>query len=32
MVGKYKVITFCGSTRFKDAFIEAQKRLLPGRL
>ena len=27
MVGKYKVITFCGSTRFKDAFIEAQKRL-----
>ena len=27
MVGKYKVITLCGSTRFKDAFIEAQKRL-----
>ena len=24
---KYKVITLCGSTRFKDAFIEAQKRL-----
>jgi hypothetical protein len=27
MVGKYKVITICGSTRFKDAFMEAQKRL-----
>ena len=27
MVGKYRVITLCGSTRFKDAFIEAQKRL-----
>ena len=27
MVGKYKVITLCGSTRFRDAFIEAQKRL-----
>ncbi len=27
MVGKYKVITLCGSTRFKDAFVEAQKRL-----
>lgn len=27
MQGKYKVITLCGSTRFKDAFIEAQKRL-----
>ena len=27
MVGQYKVITLCGSTRFKDAFIEAQKRL-----
>ena len=27
MVGKYKVITLCGSTRFKDAFLEAQKRL-----
>ena len=27
MVGKYKVITICGSTRFKDSFIEAQKRL-----
>ena len=23
----YKVITLCGSTRFKDAFMETQKRL-----
>ncbi len=27
MVGRYKVITLCGSTRFKDEFIETQKRL-----
>ena len=27
MVGNYKVITLCGSTRFKDAFMEVQKRL-----
>ena len=27
MVGKYPVITLCGSTRFKDAFMDAQKRL-----
>ena len=27
MVGKYKVITLCGSTRFKDEFISEQKRL-----
>jgi hypothetical protein len=27
MVGKYKVVTLCGSTRFKDTFIEIQKRL-----
>ena len=27
MIGKYKVITLCGSTRFKDAFMEAQKKL-----
>ncbi len=27
MVGKYKVITLCGSTRFKEAFFEAQKKL-----
>ena len=27
MVGKYKVITLCGSTRFRDEFMETQKRL-----
>ncbi len=27
MIGKYKVITLCGSTRFKEEFLEAQKRL-----
>lgn len=27
VVGKYKVITLCGSTRFKDAFLETQKKL-----
>lgn len=27
MVGKYKVITLCGSTRFKDEFMREQKRL-----
>ena len=27
MVGKYPVITLCGSTRFKNEFMEAQKRL-----
>lgn len=27
MIDKYPVITLCGSTRFKDEFIEAQKRL-----
>lgn len=27
MIGKYKVITLCGSTRFKDAFMEVQKQL-----
>ena len=27
MIGKYPVITLCGSTRFKEQFIEAQKRL-----
>jgi len=27
MVGKYKVITLCGSTKFKDAFLKAQKDL-----
>ena len=33
MVGSYKVITLCGSTRFRDAFMEAQKRLpLEGKI
>ena len=27
MQGRYPVITLCGSTRFRDAFMEAQKRL-----
>ena len=27
MQGKYKVVTVCGSTRFKEQFMEAQKRL-----
>ena len=27
MVGKYKVITLCGSTKFKEQCLEAQKRL-----
>ena len=27
MVGKYRVITLCGSTRFRDAFMQAQKQL-----
>ena len=27
MVGKYKVITLCGSTKFKDEFLIEQKRL-----
>lgn len=27
VVGKYKVITLCGSTRFKEQFLEAQKQL-----
>ena len=27
MVGNYKVITLCGSTRFKDEFYKAQKEL-----
>lgn len=30
MDGTYKVITLCGSTRFKDAFMEEQKRLTLG--
>ena len=27
MVGKYKVITLCGSTKLKEQYLEAQKRL-----
>lgn len=27
MVGRYKVITLCGSTKFKDEFIKVQKEL-----
>ena len=27
MVGKYKVITLFGSTKFKEQYLEAQKRL-----
>ena len=27
MVGKYKVITLCGSTRFKEQFMQTQKDL-----
>ena len=27
MVGKYKVITLCGSTKFKEKFLEVQKQL-----
>ena len=26
-MNKYPIITLCGSTRFEDAFMEAQKRL-----
>ena len=27
MVGKYKIVTLCGSTRFKQEFMETQKDL-----
>ena len=27
MIGNYKVITLCGSTRFKNEFMEVQKQL-----
>ena len=27
MIGKYPIITLCGSTRFKEQFLETQKRL-----
>ncbi|HIV11518.1 MAG: hypothetical protein KH275_08580 [Clostridiales bacterium] len=33
MTGRYKVVTLCGSTRFKEEFMEAQKRLtLEGKI
>ena len=33
MQGKYPVITLCGSTRFKDQFMEEQKKLtLEGKI
>ncbi|MBR4457001.1 MAG: hypothetical protein IKS32_12420 [Solobacterium sp.] len=33
MVGTYKVITLCGSTRFRTEFLEVQKQLtLAGRI
>ena len=33
MVGKYPVVTLCGSTRFKEQFLETQKRLtLEGKI
>ena len=27
MIGKYKIVTLCGSTKFKDEFFAAQKTL-----
>lgn len=27
MIGKYKIITLCGSTKFKDDFVKAQEDL-----
>jgi hypothetical protein len=27
MIGKYKIITLCGSTKFKEQFLAEQKRL-----
>jgi len=27
MIGKFKIITLCGSTKFKEQFISEQKRL-----
>ena len=27
MIENYKIVTLCGSTRFKEQFLEAQKRL-----
>ncbi len=27
MIGKYKIVTLCGSTKFRDEFLAVQKRL-----
>ena len=27
MIGKYKIITLCGSTKFRQQFLEVQKKL-----
>ena len=27
MIGSYKVVTLCGSTKFKEQYLEVQKRL-----
>ena len=27
MIGNYKIVTLCGSTRFREEFAEAQKKL-----
>ena len=27
MIGSYKIVTLCGSTKFKEAFLKAQKDL-----
>lgn len=32
MVGKYKVITLCGSTKFKDEFLEQKRLTLEGNI
>jgi hypothetical protein len=33
MIGNYKIVTLCGSTRFRDEFIAEQKRLtLEGKI
>lgn len=33
MIGKYTIVTLCGSTRFKEEFMQVQKRLsLEGKI
>lgn len=33
MIGGYEIVTLCGSTRFKDEFLNAQKKLtLEGKI